>query len=186
MLKENSNQTETKADRHQRLIQQGTAELSKINIDPNEYERYFDLMRQADAPVGQAIQVLDRLDGVIITPGEALEAWNGIKSIFDKINANEYDETSGQNILNEMKQCTAECVNWLKELTLVTSGKELTEPLKIPDSIKELRNRIFNLKIKFGELPAYLSYRKVGIYKIDESTIPEDEWFRERGNKQSE
>lgn len=186
MDKEYLIQTESATGRRHRLMEQGQIELASLGISPDDYAVQTNLMRQADAPIGQAIQVLDKLDGFIITPSEALEAWSDIKSIFDKIDISKYDQASGVDILNEMKQCVNECIKLLKELTSKYDGQEITEPIKLPDNLQSLKTRMKELKTEFGQLPAYLSYRKVGIYTLDESTIPKDEWFRERGNRQSE
>lgn len=139
-------------------------------------------MRLADAPIGQALGVLKYLDGVIITPDEAVEAWSMIQDIFEKINTNDYNQESGQTILIEMKKLTASCLNYLKDLTENYKDKEITEPIRLSANMLIITKRLNELKEQFGQLPAYLTYRKVGIYDIKIADLPDDTWFRENPN----
>ncbi|MFZ5390906.1 MAG: hypothetical protein ACOZAJ_01370 [Patescibacteria group bacterium] len=162
------------------LKNKGEESLKKINIDPKEYLQYTELMRQADAPIGQAWGVLDYLDGVIITPTEAVEAWSAVKNIFDRIEIDKYDKNTGQAILIEMKQLVTDCLSSLQDLVQQYDGQTITEPIKLPANLLMIKNRINELKKDFGELPAYLTYRQVGIYDINPADIPDGIWFREK------
>ncbi len=167
-------------NRTDKLKAKGQESLRKINIEPNEYLHYTELMQQADAPIGQALNVLDYLDGVIITPAEAIEAWSMIENIFDQIDTNKYDESTGQKFLIEMKQLVTDCLTLLKELEQKYQNQKITEKIKLPNQLLKIKNRMTELKQDFGQLPAYLTYRQVGIYDINPNDIPDDVWFREK------
>jgi len=164
-------------EREKFLMEQGRQELLQLGINPDDYQNWFSLMQKADAPMGQALAVLQYLDGVIITPAEAKEVWLQIKQIINNINLDNYNEISGRDILREVKSLTDELVLLLENLCANDYPKD--QALSLPPRLTEIKNRLLQLKTAFGDLPAYLAFRKYGIYQVPKLTTPGVSWSRQ-------
>ncbi len=164
----------------------GCQELSKnYNINnPEDYRQYYDFIRQTDCRIKNALNSLDLWKDGITNPAESLEFWQEhTQKIYHQIDLNKYDKITGQEILRVMRLLVDKYAVELKKAAdnmPITNSANQTTQLEIPEKLNELRKKMIVLSHDFGQLPAYLAYRKVGIYTLDESKIPKDEWFRLR------
>jgi len=166
----------------------GCRELSKnYNINnPEDYRQYYDLMRQTDCRIKNALNSLDLWKDGTTNPAESLKFWQEhTQKIYHQIDLNKHDKVTGLEILRVMKvlvdKYAVELKNAADNLPITDSVNHSTQ-LEVPQKLNELREKMMALLHDFGQLPVYLAYRQVGIYTLDESKIPKDEWFRLRDN----
>lgn len=179
------NEKQEEENERKALVEYGTDILEQRGIDLEQYRQYFGTMFDNDAPVVNHLPNFDFLKYGVGTVDEAIESWNLIQSIYEKINFEKLDEATGKAILEKIKilvsELAAELRKW-KQIVDANPGAISSPSEKLVD----LKRQIGELAEEYGSLPAYIAYRWVGQYEIDPDTVPKDKWFRYRGTVKEE
>lgn len=155
-----------------RKIERGKMELLERGIELEKYKKYFETIKGCDMPIKNGNVVLkfleaekdiDKFQDYIKS---CIEEWEKINEEYQKINEEILDEETGKEIIIEMKKLIPEL---LIELKRVKENRELwTEKLgSIVLKMKDCGQR-------YGELPAYIAYRAVGMYQVESPRLKDN------------
>ncbi len=157
----------------------GLEELNKVGIDPEEYRPYFDILRRSDVPLKQALPDPELFAGGILSAKEIKEIWNRAKEGYDRIDLDEQTEETGREIIKKMKELVDRYTTLLD--AYVEDPRWNKEEIVPPsEELLAVRSEMLEHANEFNNLPAYLSYRKYGMFEIDPDSISQNEYFRNR------
>ena len=158
--------------------------LAEREIDPEidieKYKRYFDILRRNDVPIQLVayslvfIKKIGKIENseLIAEAEKDIQVWRKFKNFYDTINIEGQDENTGRGIIIENKKLINELDDLLKKI--IEQIENGVEEINIPNRLFEIRDKIFDNSLAYGELPAVKTYEKFGRKGVIDTEIAQN------------
>ncbi len=143
---------------------QCAVKLAKYDTTIQEQEKYFEIMKRNDMPIGNALFLANKaiesigkkdLEASIL---RAIKEWEDVSEKYQKIEIEDQDENTGKEIIIKMKELITKLLEQLQVWQ--------QNPKEVPEEIRNIVEEMNILSADFVKLPAYIAYRGYGMYKI--------------------
>jgi DNA repair exonuclease SbcCD nuclease subunit len=170
-----------------------------------KYKKYFDILRKNDIPMINSFPRPNEIPNELsqyktinkngITTFEKMEnkkkrveeffkridsqkkCLDFIKSLYDKIDIEIQNKDTGKEILRENKEILSDYYT-LYNQTLQKAKMSLGKNFIIPEELSKMAQKILENSIKYGNLPAIMTYENIGRIGTIPKNMTRDEWFR--------
>jgi len=155
----------------------GLKRLNEVGINPEEYRKFFGVMREIDIPFKQALPDPLLVKQEILSIEEVEEMWEVVRLKYSTLKIDE--AVDGMEIISKIKVLVENYTQLLKQYKDEIK-KNIGYTIDPSEELISTRKRMIELANEFNNLPAYLSYRLYGMFEIDSDAVLKNTYFRNR------